>query len=138
MLCRADSFLDELSPIQTPFLIASPRRSRTRANSPVPLLRGGGERERSGSGHRSPGSVPVCTPASARGVLGSVSPSRPGCGERGASEAGRTLPGPEGDGGGVGSSPTAASSPGKADGCSLLPRGCAGPEESSRERNRRN
>lgn len=58
MLCRADSFLDELSPIQTPFLIASLRRSWTRANSPVSLIRSGGEREQ-GEGGRGPWSLPA-------------------------------------------------------------------------------
>lgn len=62
MLRRADSFLDELSPIQTPFLIASLRRSWTRANSPVSLIRSGGEREQ-GEGGRGPWSLPAGHPA---------------------------------------------------------------------------
>lgn len=74
MLCRADSFLDELSPIQTPFLIASLRRSWTRANSPMPLIRNGGERERerNGRAHQSPRAdrpaASLCAPEPWRGV----------------------------------------------------------------------
>lgn len=83
MLCRADSFLDELSPIQTPFLIASFQRSWTRANSPVSLIRSGGEREqREGSREswRLPSGHPaasLCAPVPGV-VLCTISPSSSG------------------------------------------------------------
>lgn len=110
MLCRADSSLDELSPIQTPFLIASLRRSRTRANSPVPLIRTGGEEEREGSAGDPAASradrqqQPFVHRAAARGVLCSIHLPAPAAkalpGRRGMSEASSAassvLPGQEG------------------------------------------
>lgn len=158
MLCRADSFLDELSPIQTPFLIASLRRSWTRANSPMFLIRSGGERQQGEEG-RGPWSLPaghpaasLCAPCQAWRVLCTISPSSSGYkgapGSKGSSEgrsqAGQPsqqlLPGQEGihaanvmisaqegdEGWSVKLSLTAVSRPGKTDGSSLLPWGCAG------------
>lgn len=81
MLRRADSFLDELSPIQTPFLIASLRRSWTRANSPVSLIRSGGERDREkeagdpGASQPATQQRPFVHPCQAWRVLCSISPS---------------------------------------------------------------